>query len=149
MIDCPECKGAGKIADSYRENAKVESQKKKPGAFSTWVHDWWPIFGGLILVLGIGYGGCKFINLIDDAAVKADAAQRKAEAEKPRHGYLIVQYNDANEVQRCWLSPNKDAEVAVVGKGVYIYMADIKNPGVIPASVGVTDMSKCVSYRFD
>lgn len=145
MIDCPECKGAGKIANNYRENAMVERSTEEKSfciidATGRWIKDWWPVIAVITMVSGIGYGGCRIINVLDEASAKAAA-------EQPKHGYLIVQYNDANEVQRCYISPSKDGDVTIVGKGIIVYMSDVDKPGAVPANVGVSDLSKCLRYQ--
>jgi len=146
MIDCPECKGAGKIATNYRENAKLD--KKNIKLSNVWIHNRIPVLAFIAIIYSIVYGSYKIINsdkIINTYNARVTATQSNI----PKSGYLIVQYNEANEVQQCWLSPHKYEEVSIVGKGVYIYMNDIKNPGVIPSSVGVTDLSKCISYQFE
>jgi len=160
MIDCPECHGAGKVTTTYREAAPKKSvaQKKgisigtlvfmdgpdKPkawvGKVAKWSRKWWPFFACFSVILLVAYGFDKTIDHVIDSSNVAAAIKAKQD-------YLIVQYNDANEVQRCFLSPSKDGDVTVVGKGVIVWVPDVDNPGDIPAHVGLSDLSKCLRYK--
>jgi hypothetical protein len=152
MIDCPECNGAGQIATSYREAApkKTVPQKKERSHFlnmaKAWasaVADFLGEYGGFLLVLTI----LVAILYIAFNGIRADIKARDLKAiEDAKHGYFIAQYDEANTVQRCWITPSKD-EVVLVGKGAYVWVYDMDNPGGIPTSIGISTPSKCVRIQ--
>lgn len=148
MIDCPECKGAGKMATSYREAPAQKPAEEKEevcildavGGFfkAMWQFflNWWGAFVVVAALLFLAW----FVHF-------AWVETGKKEAIKAKQVYLIVQYDDANQVQRCFLSPNKDSDVTIVGKGAIVYMDNIDQPGTVPATVGVSNLSKCLRYQ--
>lgn len=145
MIDCPECNGAGSIATSYREVqpkkpiVKVKKKSLIMARTKAWCKEYWGMFP-VIAVIG-ALATLMFRGISGD--IERASLKRIEDA---KHGYFIVQYDEANAVQRCWITPSKE-EISLVGKGAYAWVYDMDNPGDIPASIGISIPSKCVRIK--